>query len=57
MTESDPETLAPVSFAGVLDPYRHACAFVNSQADGCLLIERNGDEQTCCRRLRDQRLE
>jgi hypothetical protein len=57
MTESDPETLAPVSFAGVLDPYRHACAFVNSQADGYLLIERNGDEQTCRGRLRDQRLE
>ncbi len=32
MPENNPETLAPVSFAGgVLDPYRHVCAFVNSR--------------------------
>jgi hypothetical protein len=32
MIESDPGALAPVSFAGgVLDPYRHVCAFVNSR--------------------------
>jgi hypothetical protein len=32
MTSNDPETHAPVSFAGsVLDPYRHVCAFVNSR--------------------------
>jgi hypothetical protein len=31
MTEIDQETFDPVSFAGgVLDPYRHVCAFVNS---------------------------
>jgi hypothetical protein len=34
MTESDQETPAPVSFAGgVLDPYRHVCAFVNGRDD------------------------
>jgi hypothetical protein len=32
MTEIDQETHDPVSFAGgVLDPYRHVCAFVNSR--------------------------
>jgi len=32
MTEKAAETLAPVSFpGGVLDPYRHICAFVNSR--------------------------
>jgi hypothetical protein len=32
MTEIDQETFDPVSFAGgVLDPYRHVCAFVNSR--------------------------
>jgi MEDS: MEthanogen/methylotroph, DcmR Sensory domain len=32
MTETEGETLDPVSFAGgVLDPYRHVCAFVNSR--------------------------
>ncbi|HVX29508.1 MAG TPA: MEDS domain-containing protein [Nitrolancea sp.] len=31
MTEKAAETLTPVSFAGgVLDPFRHVCAFVNS---------------------------
>jgi hypothetical protein len=34
MTEGDLETPGPVSFAGgVLDPYRHACAFVDSRAE------------------------
>ncbi len=34
MTESDLETPDLVSFAGgVLDPYRHACAFVDSRAE------------------------
>lgn len=34
MAESDQERLTPVSFAGgVLDPYRHVCAFVDSQAE------------------------
>jgi hypothetical protein len=32
MTEIDHEALDPISFAGgVLDPYRHVCAFVNSR--------------------------
>jgi hypothetical protein len=35
MTENAQGTYAPVSFAGgVLDPYRHICAFVNSRDEG-----------------------
>lgn len=40
MIDRDPETLAPVSFAGgVLDPYRHICAFVNSRDEGYRVLD------------------
>ena len=41
MTETDQGTHAPVSFAGgVLDPYRHVCAFVNSRDEEHRILDR-----------------
>jgi hypothetical protein len=40
MTEMELDTPDPVAFAGgVLDPYRHVCAFVNSRDEGHRLLD------------------
>jgi hypothetical protein len=40
MTKTNPEALDPITFAGgLLDPYRHVCAFVNGQDEEHQLLD------------------
>lgn len=49
MTESHQETYDPISFAGgVLDPYRHVCAFVNSRDEEHLILDPFVSEGLAC---------